>query len=537
MITRGFSISEIYKIFLTLLISVILFLSASESFISSQEVNNTTSSNITNLTVEINSTINSSTYKQSTWGVLVQDQNTSEVLFQENSQKLFVPGSTTKLFAAAAALAAYGPDYRFLTPVYYDGNQESGTLKGNLVLVASGDLTMGGRNTPDGKLAYTNLDHSDANSLEGANLTAVDPLSGLNELARQVKASGINRVEGDVIIDDRLFNKTLAPSGEYLITPIMINDNLIDLEIIPKKTGENATINWRPQSSTYTVTSQVQTVSSGQTEIRVNSEDMKNIVVEGQILENSTPVVRTVTVEDPSSFARALFIEALQREGVEVTSPVTNQNQQLTSNNTTAYTKDKRVALLTSLPFSENIKLVLKVSQNMQADTLIALLAAKNGEKTFDEGMRLLGDFLASAGVDTDMLALSDGRGGSASDRISPEASNQLLIYMTRQVYYQSFFDALPVLGYDGTLTGTVTNSSPIYGQVNAKTGTVIAEDKLNDRGILLCKSLDGYLVTRSGRKLIFSIYVNNLPLNNTNDVARVEQDINKVLEAIYYNL
>lgn len=487
--------------------------------------------------MEINATINSSTYQHSTWGILIQDQNTSEVLFTENSQELFVPGSTTKILVAAAALAAYGPDHRFETPVYYDGELESGTLQGNLVLVASGDLTMGGRNTPDGKLAYTNLDHCEANSMDGANLTSTDPLAGLNELARQVKASGVSRVEGDVIIDDRLFQKTLAPSGEYLITPIMINDNLIDLEIVPGRAGENATINCRPQSSTYTVTSQVQTVSSGQTEIRVNSDDPSKIVVEGTILENSTPQVRTVSVEDPSSFARALFIEALKREGVEVTTPTTNPNQHLASNNTTAYTEDKRVALFTSSPFSENIKVVLKVSQNMQADTLVALLAAKNGKKTFDEGMKLFGDFLTSAGVNTDMLALIDGRGGSPSDRISPEASNQLLSYMARQSYYQSFFDALPVLGYDGTLSGSVTNSSPLYGKVNAKAGTVTVDDKLNGRVILLSKSLDGYMVTRSGKKLIFSIYVNNVPLNNTNDANQVEQDINQVLESIYYNL
>ena len=151
--------------------------------------------------------------------------------------------------------------------------------------------------------------------------------------------------------------------------------------------------------------------------------------------------------------------------------------------------------------------------------------------------MKLFGDFLTSADVNTDMLALIDGRGGSPSDRISPEASNHLLSYMARQSYYQSFFDALPVLGYDGTLSGSVTNSSPLYGKVNAKAGTVTVDDKLNGRVILLSKSLDGYMVTRSGRKLIFSIYVNNVPLNNTNDANQVEQDINQVLESIYYNL
>ena len=79
-------------------------------------------------------------------------------------------------------------------------------LEGNLILVAAGDLTLGGRQTSNGAIAFTNYDHNDANNLGTAILTPQDPLSGLDELARQVRSSGIRKVNGDVIVDTRLFD-------------------------------------------------------------------------------------------------------------------------------------------------------------------------------------------------------------------------------------------------------------------------------------------------------------------------------------------
>ena len=59
------------------------------------------------------------------------------------------------------------------------------------------------------------------------------PLAGLEALARQIRKTGIRRV-GDVLIDDRLFPPARGTgSGPDRLTPIMVNDNVVDVLIEP----------------------------------------------------------------------------------------------------------------------------------------------------------------------------------------------------------------------------------------------------------------------------------------------------------------
>src|ERR1051325_6840641 len=104
--------------------------------------------------------INGPDYKQAHWGLLVVDAKTGETVYEHNADKLFTPASTTKLYTTAAALTAFGPQYKFETPVHRRGEVSEGRLRGDLILVASGDLTMGGRTRPDGKMAFANSDHT-----------------------------------------------------------------------------------------------------------------------------------------------------------------------------------------------------------------------------------------------------------------------------------------------------------------------------------------------------------------------------------------
>src|SRR5215211_8235797 len=213
---------------------------------------------------EITAIIESPKYALARWGIYVADRQTGEVVYDLRGSERFLAASTTKLFPGAAALVAYGSDYRFETPVYRTGTVGAdGTLAGDLILVASGDPTMGGRTTPDGGISYTPIDHIYANVFPTlSTLTPEDPLAGLEDLARQVAAAGIRRVQGDVIVDARLF-PAMEKDG-YILTPIWINDNLIDITLTPGVAGSPAAVGWRPQTAAYQVQSDVQTVPAGQ---------------------------------------------------------------------------------------------------------------------------------------------------------------------------------------------------------------------------------------------------------------------------------
>jgi len=67
--------------------------------------------------------------------------------------------SVTKLYTLAAAVEVLGAGRVFETTFVYTGtlDEVTGALDGNLILVASGDLTMRGRNNSDGTVEYTDL--------------------------------------------------------------------------------------------------------------------------------------------------------------------------------------------------------------------------------------------------------------------------------------------------------------------------------------------------------------------------------------------
>ena len=158
-------------------------------------------------------------FKRSHWGVLVIDAKTGEAVYERNADKLFVLASCSKLFSTAAVLAEFGTGFRFETPVFVRGPVQKGVLRGDLILRASGDPSFGSRNTKDeGKLAFTDVDHSYANGGPAALPADTDPLTAFTELAEQVKAAGITEVAGEVLVDDHLFARTrTSGSGPIVV--------------------------------------------------------------------------------------------------------------------------------------------------------------------------------------------------------------------------------------------------------------------------------------------------------------------------------
>lgn len=466
------------------------------------------------------------------WGLFVMDLGTGKVLQRQAPTTEFLTGSTAKTFTVAAALGTLGVRYRFHTPVVASTRPDrSGELAGDLILVGRGDLCLGGRTKPDGTLDVPDFDHYDADAVPGlATLTPEDPLAGLDQLARQVVASGVRRARGEVIVDNRLWEPVQI--GGIPITPLVVNDNLIDLMLTPGLPGAPAGIDWRPKTAAFSVASEVVTSAAGSTpQLMVSSPATGQIRVEGSLpVDARAPFIQTFQVPDPAAFARTLVIEALQRAGVAVDAAVVAANPSGRLPSPAAVAGLPQLAEYVSPPYSEYAKLINKVSHNLGANLIPGVLAAHRGQRTYQAGMQLIRRYARDAGLDPHQVTLVDGQ-GLAGDRVSPQAQVGFLRYLTGRPYFDEFFASTPILGVDGSLQGVVPNDDPARGHVHAKTGTLLgpgAGDSLR----LQTKALAGYIDAPRGGRLAFAIYLNDVPITPRNAV-QTALDANRALGAM----
>src|SRR5205085_2222383 len=120
---------------------------------------------------------------------------------------------------------------------------------------------------------------------------------------------------------------------------------------------------------------------------------------------------------------------------------------------------------------------------------------------------------LRAWGAARDGFLVWDGSGLSRQDLVSPETIVRVLDAMRRGPNFQLYYDALPVAGIDGTLSGRMRGTTA-EANVHGKTGTL--------SGV---RSLSGYVTTAGGQVLLFSVLCNNY-LVPTAYVTRVQDTI-----------
>jgi PBP4 family serine-type D-alanyl-D-alanine carboxypeptidase len=466
-------------------------------------------------------------FAHSNFGIEFYDLDTGKAIYSLNADKLFVPASTTKLLTEGTVLAKLGPDYRFQTYMYRTGPiDKHGVLKGNLILVASGDPNLSNRIQPDGTLAFVDEDHS----YQGPALPG-DPLAVIKDFAKQIAAKGIRKIEGNVYVDASLLPDGGREGGtEVVMSSIIVNDNLVDFVDTPApKPGSLSQIAVTPQTSYIHFTNKILTGESNSKVDFQSSDPVPNpngsidIILSGNIPAGSPPQTAALPVPSPTQFATAALRDAVRGAGIEIKS---NKSPAAIPDFTPFaryYTPENRVAEHTSPPLSEDVRITLKVSQNLHAGMgiyYLGLLAAKDAKDPLHAGFKLEHAFLTDAKLDLSGASQGDGAGGDWADLFTPDFICHYLAYWKTRPDFPMFFKGLPILGRDGTLA-KIQTANPAAGHVFAKTGTFGSEDKLNSRTMLNGKGLGGYIMTKSGKTVAFSAYVNHTALPSDPDAAQ----------------
>jgi PBP4 family serine-type D-alanyl-D-alanine carboxypeptidase len=483
-------------------------------------------------------------FKHAVFGVSFYSLDDQRTAFSINPDKLFLAASTTKTLTMGTALALLGADYRFHTRAYRTGPLTAdGTLQGDLVLVASGDPNLSNRIRAGDQLAFENVDHA-YDASPDTRAVAGDPLAVIREIASQIAAKGVKRITGRVLVDASMFREGERELGTgVVISPIIVNDNLVDLVIAPGSApGSPTTVTISPATSYVRFVNKSTTVAAdARPHISWSADETQpdgshTVAISGAFPMGKPGILYSYAVPEPSRYAQVVLVEALRDAGVtaELSVPAV---QTAFRSAVASYTPDALLYDHVSPPFSQEVKVTLKVSQNLHASampfTLKAILARDDTSKT---GFDLERDFLTKAGLDLSGAQQSDGAGGDAA--FSPDFVVHYLAYQAKQPYAEAFGRAMPILGKDGTLWN-IQPSSPAAGHVYAKTGTLGRYDALNRKLLVSAKGLAGYLTTPSGRHYALAIYVNNVAVTlDPDQAAKVAgQALGEIATAGYLSL
>lgn len=429
------------------------------------------------------------------WGVEVRSVRTGRVLYARNADKNFKPASTLKVVTTAAALDAFGPDARFKTTVETAGRLDAlGRIVGDVYLVGGGDPDLSGR-FHQGR--------------------AIAPFE---QLAAQLEAAGVRRIEGRVLGHEGLFAGERKGEdwawGDLVwcygaeVSALALNDNCVDLTVAPgEREGDAVVIGASPSSSYYRIESSATTSPRGAPgQLRVERDLGGNVIrLSGTHSIGQRPWQGSVALEDPARFAATVFREVLAGKGIVVTGDADTLSAPLPATR-------RVLATLESAPVSELIATINKTSQNLHTEMLLRLLGAKrDGVGTQESGRAAVEDFLHRIGVRPDSWQLQDASGLSRSDLVSPHEMVTLLVAMDGHPHAAAFRASLPVAGVDGTLDSRMKGTAA-EGRVQAKTGTI--------RNV---NALAGYAAAASGERLAFYAVINHHTTEGSDAVAALD--------------
>lgn len=460
---------------------------------------------VRDLQAQLTTIFNAPVMAHASWGVEVRSLDRGEVLFSHNAGRLMMPASNMKILTLAAAAERLGWEHRFTTTLESSADVENGILRGDLYVRGTGDPTM---------------------STRGRRGAAV-----LDEWSAALRAAGVHTIEGRVIGDDNAFDdEALGPgwSWDYLeagyaapIGALQYNENTADLTTAPgARVGDAVIVSLAPGTG-LTLVNLARTAEAAETPGRGGVSvqrrlDRPELVVTGSLPVSAPSATRVVAVVNPTLFFAQSVKDGLVSRGISVTGPALDADDIVPD---LPGGRERRVLARTdSPPLREVGTVLMKVSQNQYAETLLkALGASQGGLGTIAAGRRAAAEIFRAWGVRDDGYVMSDGSGLSRYNYTSASTITTILSRMHAEARHREpFLATLPVAGKDGTIS-TRMRRTPAEGNAMAKTGSIAN-----------VRSLSGYVKTRDGETLVFAMLANDfvVPAATVNWIADLAVEV-----------
>lgn len=436
--------------------------------------------------------------------LLATDMKTGAILAEYNPDMSVIPASNTKLFSTAAALELYGPDYVYNTRLQYTGKiDETGVLNGNIIIRGDGDPTLGSR-------FFTDHQNYRFNDL----------------FVQAIKDAGIKHITGNIIGDGTIYDREMTPPtwpwediGNYygaVPNGLTAYDNLITLHF---KTGREGT------EAIYTkCTPEIKGLSVESHGLASNvSRESSNTYgksyqyvkyVQGFMPYNKSDITVRSIMPDPPLFVATQLMDSLNSRGIKVFGKAINaaENSLYNRLDTTATT----ILTLSSPTLADIIRQTNLFSINLYAEHCLSLVGIRQvGSSDVTKAAWALTSFWRSKGMDIKGLSLNDGCGLSHYNIVTPRQLCYLLTYMRNtSKYYEAFNNSLTMCGVKGTMSGMCLGTRA-ENNARGKSGT-----------IRRVKSYSGYVASRSGREIAFSIIINNFTCSSSETRTMMEKFI-----------
>lgn len=433
---------------------------------------------------------------------IAKNLSQNQIVTDYNATVFMLPASTQKVFTALAAKLSLDENFKFQTALLTSGNIENGQLNGNLIVRFTGD----------------------------PNLTS----GQLYNLLAQLKRQGIDRINGNLILDTSVFashdraagwiwnDLTMCFNSPPAAVNIDHNCFYVDLDAT-QSPGASVKFNV-PSQYPVQVFGQVHIADKSNAaycQLDAVVHDNNRYQIKGCLGRQSKPFGLSFAVQDPDAYAAAIIKRQLSRLDIrfdgQIQQPMSPQQGTL-------------LAEHLSEPLPVLLKKMMKKSDNQIADALFRTIAYQrfNRPASFNLGSIAVKQILQSkAGIKFGHSVLADGSGLSRHNLVSSDIMLQALDYIAKHEDELHLMETFPVAGVDGTISGRGSMiKPPLAKNILAKTGSLKS-----------VYNLAGFMTNARGERIAFVQFINGYStgdLENKTKRAPLVQFENAVYSGLY---